>query len=78
MGSMHARKMVVPIKINGVMLTLRDERHDKKYFSSSCYIKEHKMLLKGDSTIQKKTKLIMCCNLGKNLFKCNEIKLFIF
>jgi hypothetical protein len=71
MGSKPAGKIVVPVETNWKVQTLRDKEYGRRSFESSCYLKDDKMLVKGDSSWSEKTKLIMCVNLGKKLSKCN-------
>jgi hypothetical protein len=73
MESKKLENMVKPIKINKKILTLKDETHERRDFTSSCYLKDNKMLLKGDVSWNKKTIFIMCIKLGKKFVKSNDI-----
>jgi hypothetical protein len=88
MGSKHSGKMIVPVKINGEILTLRDETMGISDFVSSCCLVDRKILLKGDAdffvgkiyedTIFKKNRLIVCTKFGKSLAKCNQIYFLMY
>jgi hypothetical protein len=70
--------MVVPVEANGEILNLKDKKYGKTHFESSWYLNDKKMLLKGDSSWDRKKKLILCISLGKKPVKCIDINKLMF
>jgi hypothetical protein len=78
MNPEELQNMVAPVKTNGEIQTLKDERHGVKNFCCSWYSREDKVLLKGESSWEGETKLVMCVQLGKEPVKGKETKYSVF